>query len=255
MEGSTLLLYIGMSFALLVIIYLGLLYFYGKPGPKDLAPSTVSLNTNTNLMSSSEAGLFTSGAGGTLCALVNVDIGNRTASMNMSSFSMLLGIKNGIELQLAPASANQTSTARLLIATTNGPEAINLPPFPLQKWTFVSILREGRRFDVMYDTQIVASHRLEAYQTPTISPISIGSANLIGNAVHVIVASERLTPQAIATLRAQYSDTTGAPPPPSPFVFPFELPSFMSFCIPGLPCDSITAPPANRMKSWSSLYN
>jgi len=255
MEASTLLLYIGISFSVLLILYITILYVYGKPAPKDLAPNMLSLNTNTNLLSSSEAGLFTSGGGGTLSALVNVDIGNRTASMNMSSFSMLLGIQNGIELQLAPASANQTSTARLLIATVNGPEAINLPPFPLQKWTFVTILREGRRFDVMYDTQIVASHRLEAYPTPTVTPISIGSSNLIGQAKHVIVASNRLSPQDVANLRAQYSDTTGAPPPPSPFPFSFGLPNFMSFCIPGLPCDSITTPPANSMKSWSSLYN
>jgi hypothetical protein len=29
----------------------------------------------------------------------------------------------------------------------------------------------------------------------------------------------------------------------------------MSFCIPGFPCDPATTPPANTMKTWSTIYN
>jgi len=254
MEGSTLLLYTGIGFALLFLIYLIILYFYGKKGPRDLAPEAVPLNATKNLLASSEATAFTSGPGGTLSGLFSVDLGNRTASMNMSSFSMLFGIQNGVEFQLAPAKEKE-GTARLMIATAKGPEIVDLPPFPLQRCTFLTILRDGRRFDVMYDNQIVASHRLEHYPASVTSPISVGGPNFIGSVIHVLVANTRLLPQDVAVMRAAYTDTTGCVPPPSPFPYTFSLPDFRSFCIPGFPCNPATTPPANTMKTWSSLYN
>ena len=243
-----------MGFGLLFIVYLILAHYYGKKGPIDLAPTAVQLNANKNLMASSEATAFTTGPGGTLSGLFTVDLGNRTASMNMSSFSMLFGIQNGVEFQLAPAKEKE-GTARLMIATAKGPEIVDLPPFPLQRCTFLTILRDGRRFDVMYDNQIVASHRLEHYPASVTSPISVGGPNFIGTAVHILVANTRLLPQEVAVLRAAYTDTTGCAPPPSPFPYTFSLPDFRSFCIPGFPCEPATTPPANAMKTWSSLYN
>lgn len=255
MEGSTLLMWTAISFGVLFILYLILNYFYAKEGPRDLAPTEVNLNTKKNLLASDQATSFISGAGGTLSGLFSVDLGDRTASINSSSFSMLFGIENAVEFQLAPASADKSGTARLMIATAKGPESIDLPPFPLQKCTFLSILRDGRRFDVMYDNQIVASHRIEQYPSAPMNPISVGGPAFIGKAVHVLVAKTRLTPQEIAVQRALYTDTTGCSPPPSPFPYTFSLPNFMSFCIPGFPCDPAMTPPANNMKTWSSLYN
>jgi hypothetical protein len=255
MEGSTLLLYTGMGFVLLLTVYLIVAYFYGKKGPIDIAPTSVSLNVNKNLMSSSESAIVISGPGSTLSGLFTVDLGNRTANMNMSSFSMLFGIQNAIEFQLAPATAEKLGTARLMIATTNGPETVDLPPFPLQKCTFLSILRDGRRFDVMYDNQIVASHRLEHYPASVMAPISVGGPNFIGSVVHVLVANSRLLPQEVAVMRGTYTDTTGCAPPSSPFPYTFSLPNFSSFCIPGFPCEPATTPPANTMKTWSTIYN
>jgi hypothetical protein len=116
-------------------------------------------------------------------------------------------------------------------------------------------IRNGLDFDVMYDNQIVASHRLEYYPASVTSPISVGGPNFIGSVVHVLVANTRLLPQEVAVLRAAYTDTTGCAPPPSPFPYTFSLPDFRSFCIPGFPCNPATTPPANAMKTWSSLYN
>ena len=39
-------------------------------------------------------------------------------------------------------------------------EYLELPAIPKQKWVFIVVLREGRRFDVIYDNKLVASHRL-----------------------------------------------------------------------------------------------
>ena len=39
-------------------------------------------------------------------------------------------------------------------------EAVPLPAIPLQRWTIVTIVKEGRRFDVFYGTNLVASKLL-----------------------------------------------------------------------------------------------
>jgi hypothetical protein len=255
MEGSTLLIWILIGFVGLFIVYLIVAHYYGIKGPQDICPTEVSLNTKHNLMASDQAAAFLSGAGGTLSGLLSVDMGDRTANMNASSFSMLFGIKDGVEFQLAPASAERKGTARLVIATGKGPEIVDLPAYPLQKCTFLTILRDGRRFDVLYDNQIVASHRLEQYPSSVTSPISVGGPAFIGKAVHVLLATRRLTPQEVAVERARYTDTTGCSPPPIPFPYTFSLPNLLTFCIPGFPCDPVTTPPPNTMKTWSSMYN
>jgi hypothetical protein len=248
-------MWIIIAFAGLFLLYLLIAYLYSEEGPQDICPKAVSLNKKTNLMASDQATGFLKGAGGTLTGLFTVDLGDRTASMNASSFSMLFGLQNGVEFQLAPASADRQGTARLVIATAKGPEIVTLPPYPLQKCTFLTILRDGRRFDVMYDNQIVASHRLEHYPSSITNPVSVGGPGFIGNAVHVLVAKTRLNPQEIAIERARYTDTTGCAPPKSPFPYMFSLPNFMTFCIPGFPCNPATTPPANKMQTWSTLYN
>ena len=255
MEGSTLLMWTGISFGVLFILYLILAYYYGKQGPQDICPTEVPLNVKKNLMASDQASAFLKGAGGTLAGLFRVDLGDRTATMNASSFSMLFGIKGAVEFQLAPASVDKKGTARLVIYTAQGPESVDLPAYPLQKCTFLTILRDGRRFDVLYDNQIVASHRLERYPSSTFNPISVGGPAFVGTAVHVLVANSRLNPQEVAIERARYTDVTGCAPPKSPFPYTFSLPNFMSFCIPGFPCDPVTTPPPNSMKTWSSMYN
>lgn len=246
---------IGISFTVLFLLYLIIAYYYGKQGPQDICPTEVPLNVKKNLMASNQASNFLKGAGGTLAGLFRVDLGDRTATMNASSFSMLFGIKDAVEFQLAPASVDKKGTARLVIATAKGPEIVDLPAYPFQKCTFLTILRDGRRFDVMYDNQIVASHRLEHYPSSTFNPISVGGPAFFGTAVHVLVANSRLSPHEIAIERARYTDATGCAPPNSPFPYTFSLPNFMSFCIPGFPCDPATTPPANKLKAWSSMYN
>jgi hypothetical protein len=42
-------------------------------------------------------------------------------------------------------------------STQNYMEPITLPAIPLQRWTVVTIVKEGRRFDIYYGTLLVAS--------------------------------------------------------------------------------------------------
>jgi len=244
----------GVILILCLVVYGIVAYYYSKAKPLDLVPTIIPLNKKTDLYSSNLATTsFLAGSGGTIAGMLQVVMGDRTVALGSTNYTTLIGIVGTVELQLVPANASSPtkSTARLKI----GQEIIDLPPFPLQKWVFLAILREGRRFDVMYNNQVVASHRLDNYPTATANSLQVGGPAFLGNAIHISVLNRRLSPAELADMRALFSDTTGAPPTPVPFPFPFSLPSLQTFCLPGLPCNPVEAPPPNAMKRWSSIYS
>lgn len=230
-------------------------------GLQDLAPNPISLSS-PNMLSDSQTvrNTLLAGTGSTLCAFVNVQMGDRTARMGDGNFSTLIGIPGSVEFQIAPAPSAaggllNTVTARLLVKTVAGAlETVDVPDFPLQKWVFLTVLRDGRRFDVMYDDQIVASHRLLEYPSQIANQLVVGGKQFLGQAVHVLMAGSRLTPTQVQQQRGQLADTTGQPPTKFPLPLPIPFGSLQTVCPPGLPCNPISTPPANSLKSWSTLY-
>ena len=231
---------------------------------QDLAKSPVSLNKATTLMDSSTTqSLLLGGPGSSICAFVNVQLGDRTVRVDDSNFNTLFGIVGGVEFQVAPApQASATAdkcTARLLVTTvpsgSTPTETVELPPLPLQKWVFVAVLRDGRRFDVLYDGEVVASHRLAMYPKQVTGVLSIGGPVFLGQAQHVLVAGRRMTPSEVTYQQAILSDTTGQPPVKFPLPLPIPFGDLQTMCLPGLPCAPLNAPPTNRMKAWYSIYS
>jgi hypothetical protein len=256
-------------FLLMLALLAVILYRNQSPGITDYMPDMVSLTkTNYPIGSNQAYNLLLAGPGSTLAGLFNVSIGdrtNQTASATTTNYTTLFGVLGSMEFQLAPANLSTTdSTSRLLISTQSGAtETISLPPLPAQKWVFIAILRDGRRYDVLYNDKIVASHRLDAYPNTAVqnqlqvglSPASSSApSRFLGNAIHLIALNYRMHPKDLAILRSTYVDTTGAPPIPLPFPFPTSLPSLQTLCIPGVPCDPVTKPPPNHLQAWSSPY-
>jgi hypothetical protein len=229
-------------------------------GLQDLAPNPISLSTQTLLSDSQTVrNTLLGGSGGTLCAFVNVQMGDRTVRIGDGNFNTLIGIPGSMEFQIAPAPSagglQNTATARLLVKTAAGEmETMEVPDLPLQKWVFVTVLRDGRRFDVMYDDQIVASHRLVDYPSQVANQLAVGGKTFLGQAVHVLIVGSRLTPTQVQQQRGQLADTTGSPPTKFPLPLPIPFGSLQAVCPPGLPCNPISTPPANALKSWSTLY-
>ena len=205
-----------------------------NPGPVDYMPKMVDLSKSTYPLDSNRAyKLLLSGAGSTLAGLFNVRIGDRTNQVSgptTNSYSTLFGVYGSMEFQIAPANVTTTdSTARLLVAMQDGKtETVPIPPLPAQKWIFIAILRDGRRYDVLYNDKIVASHRLDSLpNTATQNQLQVGSkpasskapSRFLGHAIHLFALDYRMTPLEVAKLRSNYVDTTGAPPEPLPFPF------------------------------------
>jgi hypothetical protein len=247
---------------LAVATYIVISVIRSGTGLQDLAPTPISLSSPTPLSNSQDvrAALLGS-AGSTLSAFVNVQMGDRTVRMDDSNYSTLLGIPGVLEFQMAPAPTTaqggleNAAVARLRVKTSLGAwEVIDVPPLPQQKWVFLTILRDGRRFDILYDESIVASHRLMEYPAQIANQISVGDKAFLGQVVHVLMAGTRLTPTQVQQQRAQLANTTGAPPIKFPLPLPIPFGSLQTTCLPGLPCNPIATPPPSGLKSWSTPY-
>jgi hypothetical protein len=92
-------------------------------------------------------------------------------------------------------------------------ETIPLPNIPFQKWTFVTIAREGRRFDVYYNGKLVMSKRTQNIvdTRSAVSPIVAGDPALTGTITRVESFPEKLTQPQIAAKYSEQADTTGKP--------------------------------------------
>jgi len=261
---------------IVVYVVIGIVYSSSNTYT-DLLPTLTSLSAEKQIVDSGtvKTSLLSQG-GSTVAGFFNVQFGDRTVRMNdilvgkelpAMSYTTLLGVKGSFEFQIAPSRLffdvsggpnvqSPQSTAQLVVYTTHREFiTIPLPPLTQQKWIFISILRDGRRFDVMYDDKIVASHRIDVYPMAVPNPLVIGDKALLGQAIHMFTKSSRATPTQISALRASYSDMTGQPPVKFPLPFlPIPFGNVQTACIPGIPCNPVSAPPSNALKAWSSRY-
>jgi hypothetical protein len=185
--------------------------------------------------------------------------GDRTSKYN-DNYTPFLQIANNWYLEVSNApNDKQTTSARLRVRTaaqgaTTKDEMIELPSIPKQKWIFIAVLRDGRRFDVIYDNKIVASQRLEQYPVVVSSPVSIGNKGLDGTAIHIITNSTRLSPTDIEDVRLSIVDTNKLVIEGNPFNITLPMISLLAECPSGLPCNPVTKPPANQGFKWNTPY-
>ena len=92
-------------------------------------------------------------------------------------------------------------------------ETITLPSIPFQKWTFVTIAREGRRFDVYYNGGMIASKRTQFLVDSRAATGSViaGDPNLTGKIAYVESFPDKLSQTQIMEKYKANSDTTGRP--------------------------------------------
>ena len=198
------------------------------------------------------------GSGSTVMGYFNFKGGDRTVKFK-DGYTPIIQIENNWYLEISPSPIGKDSTAaRLRVQTNDGgtlkQEIIELPQIPKQKWVFIAILRDGRRFDVIYDNKIVASQRLEYYPVVISSPLSIGNKGLDGSVIHVLINNERLTPIEVERERVAHVDTNNTVLESNSIDISFPGLKLFAQCPPGLPCDPITKPPSNNLVQWKTPY-
>ena len=196
-------------------------------------------------VSNSVAEPFFTGSGGSLVFYLYLTSAQRTSDIN-NPYMTIVGIPGSFALQVA-----SHGDVRIVVetATKNGAqtEEIVLPGLAKQKWTQVAIIREGRRFDIVYNDKIVASQRLKYLPLVRISPLRAGQDGLQGAIGNIRVSSRRVTIQELDIEYRRTSDTRGKP-------HLDDTLTISSMCPPGQPCPTTTETPQNTLQFWSSPY-
>jgi len=218
----------------------------------DLVTKVLPLNTKKEIYNSTDTQLLLSSSGMSVFGFFNIKEGDRTVN-HFKPFIPILQVENNWYLEIT-SSINNNSTARLRVGSSDGnTEIIDLPPIPKQKWVYIAILREGRRYDIIYDQQIVTSHRLINFPEVIISPLTVGNSNLSGKFIHIKVNTKRLTPNEIEKERLVHVDTNNMVVDVDTIQSLFPSISVFGQCLPGLPCDPITKP-NNNLLEWDTPY-
>jgi len=244
-------------FALYIIFYV----IYPSVGNTDILPKITPLNAKKDILTPDIVKTkLLSSSGSTIMGFFYLYDGDKTTRY-INSFTPIIQIDNNWHLEITPAprsNGGSTVTARLRIHTSDSgvlrEEYIELPPIPKQKWIFIAILRDGRRFDVIYNNEIVASHVLEFYPVVISSPLSIGDKSLNGSVIHVMVNNVRLSPTDIERERLTHIDTNGTVLESDAIDMSLPGLNLIAECPPGLPCKPVTRPPKNNLLQWKTPY-
>lgn len=244
---------------IVVIGYILITYVYPGAGNNDILGSLTPLNKKKNILMPDVTQQSILGSNGsTVMGFYKLSDGNRTATYH-GAYIPLLQVENNwyLEISSTPSEKTKTST-RLRVRTNHGgtqkEEIIELPPIPKQKWIFIAVLRDGRRFDVIYDNKLVASERLQNYPVVISSPLSVGNEGIAGTVIHVVVNPSRMAPNEVERIRLNYVDTNGMVLEDNKIDISFPNISLFAQCPPGLPCDPITRPPKGGYLEWNTPY-
>ena len=162
-----------------------------------------------------------------LCQCVGADCGQ----CDHAGFSRIFSIAGMTTLQVntVPDAGRPASASTQLVVRTEGPsvtagqtspqryvETLMIPPLPLQKWTMVTVARQGRRFDVYYNDQIVLSQTTQYMPVSTVSAaggsgVNSGGEGISGQIALLNVYNYRLSTRDVYVKYHEMADTRGAP--------------------------------------------
>jgi hypothetical protein len=136
-----------------------------------------------------------------------------------TGYMKLLNIQNTFMLEVlnAPDASRQKSVSTQLYVKTQdnssyGVETFPLPPLPEQKWTMITISKQGRQLFVYYNSTLVLSKKAThnfSTTLPTCAPVYVGDVTLSGNAAMVTYFSSHQTIQDVASRYQKMTDTRG----------------------------------------------
>lgn len=191
--------------------------------------------------------------------------GNDCSSCQHAGYVNVLNISNIVRLEIlaAPdASRQNAASVQLVVRTvrmksdTQVPETLEetmaLPNIPLQKWTMITIAREGRRFDIYYNDAIVLSKRAQ-YMLDTrsaVGPIIAGDPFLNGKIAMVESYPRKLAAPEVSQIYSARSDTNGKP---NIDVAP-SIRDFVPICDGGQCGQAPKIRPASPLLDWDTDY-
>ena len=147
------------------------------------------------------------------CTDVNCD------NCQHTGYRKLINIQNTFKLEIlkTPDASRQESVSTQLYVKTldNGTYAVEsyaLPPIAEQKWTMITISKQGRQISVYYNDKLVLSKRAQKNFSTTLTgcpPVRVGDITLSGNAVMFTYFTSHQTPTDVENAYRRMTDTRG----------------------------------------------
>lgn len=249
---------VGILFVL-ITYYVSVYGIFPESALKDVLPKMQSLSTKKDIVTPDEIQKKLLGSSGsTVMGFFKLNDGDRTTKY-VDQYTSILQVANNWFLDISPSPIGKDHTSARLRVQVKGNDGLNtetieLPSIPKQKWIFIAILRDGRRFDIIYDNKIVASHRLANYPVIISSPLSVGNKGIDGSVIHVIINDKRMTPHEVERERVRFVDTNNMIIEDNSIDISFPKFNFFAQCPSGLPCDTLTKPPNDNLDQWSTPY-
>ncbi len=252
------------------MIYLSLSHVLLDKSFTSVGPETISLSKVTQVITNNELqSLWSNVPGSTILFHINPTIKDRTAqSGNEYADVIKIGSKLTFRILVAPDAGRGLVMAPAQLKIITGPrltpttETVDIPNFPLQRWTAVAIVKDGRRFNVYLNGTIAVSYTCIAMpQYDITQPLIVGDLRLGGTISLMSISPNPLQPNEIRDLFSSSVDTSGEPYKPLKLSVAFSnlLPDLsplynifeQSWC-PGGNCSSPVA--AGPMQQWTVPY-
>ena len=223
-----------------------------------LTPNDGSLSVPTMLGSPGQVrSLFFTSPSSTFTVYVYCNAVDKTPKLNMLNPTVLFQFGPSVQFTINPAGASTRSTTQLIVQTqgqTVITEKIDIPPFPTQKWVYLGIVKEGRRFTIYYNGVAVSSHRTTYFPVISSNPLTIGDPKINGRFMEPNLVGTALTATEMKNFRTISTDSRYKPNEKSTTIF--SILSLISFgCPDGVFCFSTSGTPSNNpLLSWKSSY-
>lgn len=205
---------------------------------------------------------WTSNSGSSLIFYTNPTIIDRTAQSGNEYAKLVdIGTKQTFQILVAPDAGRGLNMAparlEIYVKGYENPEYAEIPNFPLQRWTAVVIVKNGRRFNIYLNGTLAVSHTCTAMPSfDDTQPLKIGDPRLGGKISFLSLAPYAMKTNEVRDLIKNSVDSSGKP------YTPFNIMSIFTPVMPSLPnvglwCPGGNCTPPKRagpLEQWSSPY-
>jgi hypothetical protein len=250
----------------IVLLTYGVYYFVrtvALPSPPErIGAEKIMLSKPTQVVDSvtlKAAWMNTSGS--TLLFFIFPEIKDRTAVVgNEYATAIQIGSKEAFKILISPDAGRGNMLApaifEVFVNGKNESEVIDVTNVPLQKWSFVAIVKQGRKFNIYVNGELSTSHVCTAMPDyDETQPLRVGDVRLGGKVALMSLAPYAMQIDEVQTLARDTMSTDHKPYLSSdmPMLPEVSLPSLANvFTCPGGNCTKqIKASPFDQ---WKSLY-